>query len=338
MRHEIYISSCASWLPDVLTPVVVGLTKGEYSQKDFDTMGYQSIAIAPSDISVESMATYAAQRALDQANISGEQLAMLTFNGIHRHGHPQLWCPASYLQHQLSAEEALPLSIYQGCNGQLLSISMLSQILQTSKKTYALAVTADNFSLGGINRWCGDYGIVYGDAATAVVLSKTKGIARIISCNTVSDPSLEALHRFNLPFSSNDLALSYKQYNVRATKKAFLKTYGKDVIINATKKAIAKLWKETFTNNNLSPNDINYFIFPNLSEEVLDENYFSVFPQIKERSLWNVGRTLGHLGASDVAVSVDYLFKNSLLKTGDKVLCVGAGSGFSWTFIVIEKV
>lgn len=337
MSHDIYIAACAAWLPETLTPVKKGLSSGEYFQKDFESMGYRSIAIAPQTLSVATMGLAAAQKAMHSAGIQGEDLAMLTFNGVHRHGHPQLWCPASYLQDKLQAEQALPLSIYQGCNGQLLSIAVISQFLQTSEKSSALSVTADQYSLGGINRWHGDYGIVYGDAAAAIVLSRGKGMAKILSLNTYHDPSLEGLHRFNAPFFASTATYDEKQYNVRATKKAFLKHHGKAAVIQATQKAMAVLWDKTFSTNHWQPEDIRYFIFPNLSEAVLDTNYFSVYPKSKEKSLWHFGRTLGHLSAADVAVGLDYLFKPARLPAGEKVLCIGAGSGFSWSMMVIEK-
>ncbi len=337
MSHDVYIASCGSWLPEKLTPVQEGLASGEYSEKDFESMGYESIAIGPESQSAPFMGLAASKTAISNAGIQGDNLSILTFNGVHRHGNPQLWCPASYLQHQLHAEEALPFSIYQGCNGQLLSIALITAFLQTSIKPYALSVTADQYSLGGINRWHGDYGIVYGDAAAAMVLSRTKGIAKIISLHTYSDPSLEGLHRFDESLHASDSFLKEKYYNVRATKKAFLKRYGKETVMQATKKAMATLWEKTFSENQLMPDDICYFIFPNLSEEVLDANYFSVYPSAKEKSLWHFGRKLGHLSAADVGVALDYVFKNNLLKAGEKVLCIGAGSGFSWSTMVIEK-
>lgn len=338
MQSNVYIASCASWLPEAMMPIEKAIKSGEYASKDAKAMGYESIAVSPPNVSVEMMALDAATNAIEQANVSGSELAMLTYNAVHRHGHPQLWCPASYLQHELGAEDAMPLSIYQGCNGQLLSMEMLASILLKSAKNYALAVTADKFSFGGINRWHGDYGIVYGDAASAIVLSSKPGIAKICTIKTVHKPFLEKLHRFDKPIDLNAKDAVDKQYNIRSTKKEFLQSYGKDAVINATKDAIQRLWQETFLEGVISPDQIHYFIFPNLSEEVLDTNYFSIYPQAKERSLWYLGKQLGHLGASDCAVGLDYLLNQNNLMPGEKIACIGAGAGFSWTLMIIEKL
>ena len=337
MLYDVYILSCGSYLSETLTPAYDGVKIGDYSLDDYTKMGYKSISIVSDECTVESMAVHVATKIMHNANVNGKELAALTFNAVHRHGHPQLWCPASYLQHELNAEGALPFSIYQGCNGQLQSISMLSYILQCSDKPYALSVASDKFSSGGINRWNGDYGIVYGDAASALILSRKSGILKILDMYTVSDASLESMHRFDSPFMANDINLHDKQYNIKATKKEFIKNFGKSKITDATKKSMAKLWSKIFSNNGITPEDVKYFVVPNLAEDILNDNYFSIYPNMKKKSLWFYGSTVGHLGASDVCVSLDYLCKNAMLNTGDKVLCIGAGAGFSWSFMLLEK-
>ncbi len=338
MLHDIYFSSSASWLPEKLTPVKEGLKTAEFSQKDFARMGYESIAIAPAMMSVDTMAVTASHQAMMQADIKDEELVALTFNGFHDHGHPQFWSPSCYLPNEFKTENALPLSIYQGYNGQLLSISLLSQLLQTSKKSYALSVAADQVSLSGVNRWHDDGGIIYGDGAAAVVLSNTSGIAKIISLNTVNAVDLEGSWQFAPVFSSDNAAISDNKNSSRAAEKSSFNRHSQKSFDDTTQQAITTLWDMTFSDNSLVPEDIRYFIFPNLSEEVLDKNYFFVYPQAKERSLWHFGKTIGHLTASDAVVGLDYLFKNDLLVEGDKVLCIGSGAGMSWTCLVIEKL
>jgi 3-oxoacyl-[acyl-carrier-protein] synthase-3 len=336
--NEIYIASISSYLANTLHPIQSAILSGQYSNKDASEMEYESISVITDDVSILEMAQKAATNALIKANIIGKQLEILTFNSVNSHGNPQLWCPASYIQRILCAEEALPLSINQGCNGQLLSIALISQILISSKKKYGLTVAADKFSGTGINRWHGDYGIVYGDAATAVVLSRVGGIAKIISLETVNDPELEELHRFDEAHNTQDNEYFEKKYNVRLAKKEFLKNYGKDVVMKATQSAMKKLWKNTFIHKEFVPADVKYFIFPNLAKNILDNNYFSIHSGVEKKSLWKFGKTVGHLGASDCIAGLSYLFENNKLISGDKVLCVGAGAGFSWSFMLIEIV
>jgi len=337
-KRDIYITSSASWLPDSMSSITTAIASGEYAQSDAEEMCYENISIAPKNITVMDMAAEAANRALKKANTAGSQLEMLTYNAIHHHGHPQLWCPASYLQRILHAESAMPLSIYQGCDGQLLSIAMLSRVLQTSEKNYALSVAADKFSNGGINRWHGDYGIVYGDAATAVVLSKINGIAKILDLQSAHNPALESLHRFDQAYDVEEQTYFEKQYNVRSAKKNFLTQHGKDFLIQATHSAMRRLWNKIFSKNTTSPEDIRFFIFPNLAKNVLDKNYFPIYTDIEKKSLWKFGKQVGHLGASDCIAGLTYLIESQEVHAGDKILCIGAGSGFSWSFMLIEML
>lgn len=337
-KNPLYIAGASSWFPERLYSVVDAIENGLYAQEDANKTGYQSIAIAADDISAPEMAFKAIQKALSHSQTATDNIATIVYNSIHRHGYPQLWCPASYLQQKLELKNALPFAISQGCNSQLLSLELISSFLSTSSLDSAIIVSSDKFSGSYFDRWRSDYSIIYGDAAAAMIISKTAGFARILQLYSISDPSLELLHRSEEFYTELDQQYASKHYDVRRTKKSFLEQVGKEVLAEKTKFALTSLWDKVFLEGNFSPDDVSYFIFPNLGDNILQESYYTVYDKAAERSIANFGLSVGHLGASDCIAGLDDLMKNKKLNSGDKVMCIGAGAGFSWSFMLIEII
>jgi 3-oxoacyl-[acyl-carrier-protein] synthase-3 len=71
---------------------------------------------------------------------------------------------------------------------------------------------------------------------------------------------------------------------------------------------------------------------------MLGRSFYSAFPEAKGKTLEKFGKTIGHAGASDAILGLDYLKKTNHLKSNNKVFLIGAGSGFTWTAILLEIV
>lgn len=117
------------------------------------------------------MALVAAERALAAAGVKAQDVDLIAVTSIHRHGHQRLWSPASWLQSRLGATRALPFTVNQGCNAQLLVLDLVTGLLGAQGRRTALVVATDRFAESGFDRFTADYGIVYGDGAAAMVLT-----------------------------------------------------------------------------------------------------------------------------------------------------------------------
>ena len=280
------------------------------------------------------MAVAAAKKALDHAEISGKTLDFITYTSIHRHGQPQLWCPASYVQRELQASNALPFALSQGCNSQMLTVDLYSKIMKTEKSMNALIVAADQFSNSGFNRWNSDYGLIYGDVAAALVLSNQKGFAQILQIETVTDSFLEEMHRDDAPYTEQSERYKNTHYSPRFTKRKFIENHGKNIIMERTLSALILLKKKMQLA--FESDRVKYIAFPNLGKQILESSYYPHFKDVEKKSLWFYGSTIGHLGSADCVTSLAHLVKKNLLMKNDQVILLGAGAGFTWTGIVIE--
>ncbi|MGW0775330.1 hypothetical protein ACWD01_17160 [Streptomyces sp. NPDC002835] len=121
--------------------------------------------------------------------------AAVGFNGIDG------WNIASCLQHQILAGHGLSTELRQQSNGAMAAIELAAAHLAAGTDRAAALITAsDRFVLPLRDRRRARAGPVPGDGASAAVLSRRSGFARVLSVVTNSRPELERAQRADLPF------------------------------------------------------------------------------------------------------------------------------------------
>lgn len=257
---------------------------------------------------------------------------MLVYGSIHRHGQARLWSPASWVQNQLGLGGNIPaLAVQQGCNGLVQAAAMT---IGQSRTGTALFVGADCFHKSGFNRWRSDYGLIYGDAAAAFVLSSQSGFARVLHLAIDGVPALEELHR-DPGFSSEDENSWQSEYDIRRTKRTFLKSYGAAGFAKPLIAALQRLRTGLEQSENwLGRADV--LLTPFVGNKTRQATYEHVFGDLAPLNGWEIGKTLGHLGTTDAWVGLDRLRNDGSLQSGQHVLIISAGVGFSCSATLLE--
>ncbi len=329
MQEQLSIIACGSYVP---SEVKIDYDALELNEEEISYLGYTGVAIENKLFPVE-MASMTLDQIFNSEKINKEDISYLCYTYIHQQGNSNFWSPASYLQNKHSLKNAIPFNLLQGCNSELLAIDLMCSVLnQQDKDKMALIASADRFSITKFNRYNSDYGIFYGDAASAIIIGKNPGIAKILAIQSISAPELEEMHRG--PYQEELERNLNCFYDIRSTKKAYLEKYGRDTLMNLTRKSLTQLSKKVSAISNLQ--EIDYYIFPNLGTKLLEGNYYPAFPGAKEKSLIDFGKSKGHMGANDAIAGFDYLFKSKKLKRGQKLLLIGAGAGFTWSAMLLE--
>jgi len=327
-----YLSGLDITLPARRITTVQAIEASEYDTPNAERDGYLGAAIEdklyPAD-----MALHAARKALAESGHAPEQVATLSYASIHRHGHARLWSPAAYLQHQLKIDNALPVSIQHGCNGGFLALKLMAPHIQADQ--VGLLVTADRFAESGFNRWMGDYGLIYGDAAVAATVSAQSGFAKILHFDVCSLPALERLHRMPLP--SPETAGSYfSEYDIRRTKKSFLEAFSREGFVEPIQRALTRLRNALLDKYNLREHPARWLIPPFVGNSIREETYEAHFGDLATHNAWQFGREIGHTGASDGLLGLHLLRQKGHLQPGDRVLIISAGAGFSCSVVLLE--
>jgi 3-oxoacyl-[acyl-carrier-protein] synthase-3 len=330
----LYVAGLAAWLPDERMTVPDAVAAGLYDADEAAGDGYLSASTEKSAFPPQ-MALAAARDSLADAGISGSQLGLLAYASIHRHGHPRIWPPASYLQSELDGPQSLPLSLQQGCNSMFIALQLARQGFASGNDAPALIVAADRFEASGFERWSADYGLVYGDAAMAITLSPRAGFARLLHLGVVSVPALEQMHRHETPVP--ETALSHvTEYDVRATKKSFLQRHSREAFMQPLLAGLQRLRADLLVAHDLRREPADWFVPPFVGDRIRVPVYEKTFAELASANAWAIGREIGHTGAGDAFLALWRLRSAGQLRAGQRVLLVSAGAGFSCAVALLQ--
>jgi 3-oxoacyl-[acyl-carrier-protein] synthase III len=323
---KLYIRALATFVPEARMDVISAVANGSYTSEQANKDGYESVAIS-SEPAIE-MAALVAESAASGAGLTGDDISVVTHSSIHDNGIGGFWQPAAFLQRRLKATDAMSLSINHGCNGLMLAMLSNASLLGV-RGGHGLAVAADRFSGSSFNRWNSDAGIVYGDAATAVCLSRDQGFARIVYMDFDSVPELEGMHRGE-PDEHSD------RWDVSARKLWFLSLHGKSVFFDQMGAAVTRLTSRLAAAGLAKAGGYSAVVIPFVGRTIAAGLYEPAFAPFARRTMTAFGKTIGHTGPSDQMIGLGRYLSENRAMAGDRILLFGVGAGFSLSLTVVE--
>ncbi len=342
------IEAAATWLPPRTVPLRQAVAEERLTADDLRTSGYERVPVAE-DVPAPQLAVHAAQRALRTADRDADTLGLLIHGWTYHQGH-EFWSPAHYVADRLGARAAIPLGIAQMCNGGGAALELAATRLLADPGTSAcLVTTADCFGDPGFDRWRGDYGVIYGDGATAAVLTRGDAGPRgldLLAISSFARADLEVMHRGEQPFST-----APRQYgqviDVRAAKKAYLATTGKEAFVEALTHGIRTAVGAALADARLAPDDprLRWVLLPRLGRTAQETIYGPAVAAVTSAPCVDLGEHTGHLGAGDALANLAALTgehrlapgeaAEHRLAPGEAAVVLSAGAGFTWTGIVV---
>jgi 3-oxoacyl-[acyl-carrier-protein] synthase-3 len=333
MRDHIHLAAAAAWLPPA-TSAKDAVAEGTYTPDEVVANGIRCVPVAGEDDSPPAMAVLAGRAALDRVwEASTGDIGLVLHASLYHQGRDWFWSPASYVQNELELSGAFAVNVGQMSNGGLAAVELAAGHLAAGRVQNALVTTADRFAGKGFARWSADYGIVYGDGATAAVLSTTGGFARIVALRSLTDASLERLHRGAGPLTS---VPSTDPVDVRAAKRFYLNEVGLPSILERSAAGLRAVVDGVLAEHGDRIADLARVILPNLGHQLLAAQYVTPLGIAADQTLMTWGAHTGHLGAGDQLGAIARLVETRQVEPGDRVLLIGAGGGFSWTAAVLE--
>ncbi|MEW9533746.1 ketoacyl-ACP synthase III family protein [Microbispora sp. NPDC049125] len=332
-----FLAGVGVWLPQAVS-VRSLVERGEYAANEAAARGMLSILIAEGRIAPPEMAVCAARDALARAAVPAGDIGLALHSSMYFQG-IDMWPAASYIAHEAVGRGVPGYEIAQQANGGMAALQMAALTLAAGEAAgdaapAALISTADRFSAPRFDRWRTDGSAVYGDGATAVVVSRRAGFARLLSVVTRADNSMEEIVRgssfYPAPLAGRPLDLQPRKDDFSAaTGMDFreLATRPARVIRAAMEGALAEAGVDLRSISRvISPVADRRLIMPIMQILGIDEN----------RTTWDWGRRTGSMGAGDQFAALHWLVRTGTARPGDRLLMVGAGAGFSSTAAVIE--
>jgi 3-oxoacyl-[acyl-carrier-protein] synthase III len=333
VRHrDVYLAATGTWLPrrtSVREAVDAGLV-GEYHRD----LGYETVTVADDTCGAE-LALKAARIALGRCPIPAEEFGLVLhasswFQGL------DWWPAAAYVADRSVGAHPVAFDLQQRSNGAMGALHLAAAALDSGAASTALITTGDNFAGPHIDRWGTMIYTLLGDGGTAAVLSTIGGFARLRSTALYADNSLEPWSRgaetFTLaPGQVAPVPVMRRFHEHSQTPRAA----GSWERLAAV---MAKARDEALADAGIGPGDVARVVTPfNHRGNGQQENYDALGFTV-DRSAWEFGRTVGHLGAGDQFAGLDHLVGQRAVGVGDFVLLVGAGVGYTTSAAVVEIV
>jgi 3-oxoacyl-[acyl-carrier-protein] synthase-3 len=289
--------------------------------------GIKTRHITEDNESTAFLATEAAQKALDQANLKAKDLELIIVATIT----PEMVFPstANFVQKELHAENAWAFDLAAACSGFVYGISIAQQFIESGRHKNALVIGAE--TLTKITDWTDRAScILFGDGAGAIVLeqSSDNGCKGIMYSTMYSDGE-----RWE--------ALSCQAYGSRNPvskelddpKKVYMDINGREVYQHAIRR-IVEIVNHCLEHCGLSFDDVSMFIPHQMNARIIE----SVAKRLElpnEKVFINIAE-YGNTSAASVPIALDECIRKERIKRGDIIVLVAFGGGLTWGANVIE--
>ena len=309
----------ASYCPPTLRNNIELQTERWSAEKISAKTGITSRHIATEEETALDLAYNAAKKLMDTSDINIEDVASL----VYCTQSPDYIIPnnVSILHDKLGLEISAPTIEYnQGCSGYIYGLFIAKSLLLSNQVENVLLVTADTYTkyLQPNNYNCKT---IFGDAATASFISKKDAGGFGFFCFGTNGAGYEALYLkgegAKLRGQSLDLYMN-----------------GPDIFSFALD-VVPLIIQDTLHKNKLIIDDIDYFIFHQANEFMLEALREKI--NIPKEKFCLHFSEYGNTVSSTIPIVMEYIQNNGQLQLGKKVLLCGFGVGLSWgaTILVI---
>ena len=281
--------------------------------------------IAAEGENTSDLATRAAERAMEMAGVSAEDLDLIVVGTIT--GDYPWPATACIVQANLGAVNAGAFDVSAACSGFLYALSCAVDRVEAGRSKKALVIGAE--VLSRIVNWedrntC----ILFGDAAGAVIVEAGDGDRGILSTHLHADGTqLELLYQpgFGTKQLPSEQTLKDRNY--------FLRMQGNEVFKVAVR-SMSDVANIALKANNMTAEDVDLFIPHQANIRILNATAKKI-GLTNEQVYINVDR-FGNTSGATIPLALDEANRAGRIKEGDILLLDAFGGGFTWAATMLR--
>ena len=277
--------------------------------------------IAEENEDTVTMASRAAQRALEDADIKAEEIDLVIVATIS----PTeiMPCVACGVQEKLGAEKATCFDLNGACTGSLLALNTAQAYLSQGIYQTALVIGAEKLS--ALTDWT-DRGtcILFGDGAGAVVLKAEESgrYAQVTQSIGKKGGALTLRSRNQIQYETDPKA-----------KETYIQMNGKEVFTFAVSK-VPEAVKNLLSREKVPCEDIRYYLLHQANERIIRSAARRIGEDISKFPM-NMDE-YGNTSSASLLILLDEVKKSGKLQRGDKLVLAGFGGGLTYGASLIE--
>ena len=277
--------------------------------------------IAEENEDTVTMASRAAQRALEDADIKAEEIDLIIVATIS----PTeiMPCVACGVQEKLGAEKATCFDLNGACTGSLLALNTAQAYLSQGIYQTALVIGAEKLS--ALTDWT-DRGtcILFGDGAGAVVLKAEESgrYAQVTQSIGKKGGALTLRSRNQIQYETDPKA-----------KETYIQMNGKEEFTFAVTKDPEAV-KNILSIEKIPCEDIRYYLLHQANERIIRSAARRIGEDISKFPM-NMDE-YGNTSSASLLILLDEVKKSGKLQRGDKLVLAGFGGGLTYGASLIE--
>lgn len=267
-----------------------------------------------------SMAADAARKALENGNVSAEEVDLILVSTIS--SNVILPCAACEVQKAIGAVNATCFDLSAACTGFVFAYNTAVAYLASGMYQTVLIIGSE--SLSNLTNWK-DRGtcILFGDGAGAAVVKAAEG--KLYRAVTHSDgfkgEALTCTSRHNRNWEEIPLEETYMQMDGQAVFKFAVKRVPEAV-------------KEVLEKNNMTAEEIDYFILHQANKRIVEAVAKRLDVSIDKFPM-NL-QEYGNTSSASIPILLDEMSRDGRLKKSQKIILAGFGAGLSWGATILE--
>jgi 3-oxoacyl-[acyl-carrier-protein] synthase III len=287
--------------------------------------GIEQRRIAHNEQTTASLATDAAKKALQMANLPPSRLDLIIVStSSPEHIFPATAC---LVQDRIGADHAGAFDLLAACTGFIYALNMAAQAIRSGSIQNALIIGSE--TLSRIIDWedrntC----ILFGDGAGAFVLQASDTPGGVLSAVMRSDGSGADLLTLPGGGSRHPTTTDTVQQGLH-----FIQMNGREVFRFATR-VMAQATEEVVTASNLILADID-LIIPHQANYRIIEAAARGLKLPLDKFIINLER-YGNTSTASIPIAACEAIQQGRLKAGEHVVFVGFGAGLTWGSIAVQ--
>ncbi len=286
--------------------------------------GIQTRHIASGDEYTYKLSAMAAEKALEMAGVSAEEIDLIIVGTIS--SHMQMPSTACFVQNELGATNAFAWDLNAACSGFLYGLDVADKYVRADKNSKILVIGAETLSTR-INWQDRNTCIIFGDGAGAAVVGHSDVEDGYLGSNLFSDGSLWKLLHMHAPESSNP------DLKVPDNGGTHIVMEGREVFKYAVK-AMADAVRGLLKREKLTIDDIDLVIPHQANIRIL--NKLKERLKLPEDKVFINVSDYGNTSAASIPIALDEAKRSNRISSGDTVLFCSFGGGFTWGASLIK--
>ncbi|AGH95536.1 beta-ketoacyl-ACP synthase III [Pseudobdellovibrio exovorus] len=266
------------------------------------------------------MCVRAAQRALEDAKISVDQLDLIIVATLS--GDYKMPATACLVQSKLGAKNIMAFDLNAACSGFVYSLHIADQFIKTGVYKNILIVGAETLTRM-MNYQDRETCILFGDGAGAFVITRADESDKnvVMTSHTHAEGSL-----YDLLWVPAGGALEPYNAETATNGRGFMRMKGKEIFKNATR-AMASCCNEALEATATKVSDLDWIVPHQANLRITEavSNYFD-FPM--DKIISSVHET-GNTSAASIPIAFDMAYRDGRIKRGQLIMLTAFGAGLT---------